>query len=163
MADGAHQGVGAERALDTILGGKPDPQESQEKTMTPDGMQDHLESASIEHCDSYDGTARYCGKLVLNFLVAHPEYQGVSAEAAYISRDEPPNREAGETGFEMYGKWRVKLGPDLFDLVKAESSTEDDDRCLGELTGFMWGWAVNAAKYALGAPPVPNPALLEIG
>lgn len=31
------------------------------------------------------------------------------------------------------------------------------------LTGFMFGWAVNAAKYASGATPSNNPALLTIG
>jgi hypothetical protein len=34
-------------------------------------------------------------------------------------------------------------------------------RLLG-LSGFQWGWAVNAARYVRGLPPVPNPAILEI-
>jgi hypothetical protein len=28
------------------------------------------------------------------------------------------------------------------------------------LTGFQWGWAVNAARYALSELPVANPAIL---
>lgn len=31
------------------------------------------------------------------------------------------------------------------------------------MTGFMWGWAVNAARAILELPPVPNPAILETG
>ena len=31
-----------------------------------------------------------------------------------------------------------------------------------DLTGFMWGWAVNAARAILELPPVPNPAILVI-
>lgn len=31
------------------------------------------------------------------------------------------------------------------------------------LTGFMWGWAVNAARRCLELDSVPNPAILVIG
>ena len=41
--DGAHQGVGAERALETVLGGKPGPQDTEEATMTPEQMQTFME------------------------------------------------------------------------------------------------------------------------
>lgn len=30
------------------------------------------------------------------------------------------------------------------------------------VTGFMVGWGVNAARYALDAPPVANPAIIDI-
>ena len=46
----------------------------------------------------------------------------------------------------------------LYDVMKDEGV---DLATLG-LTGFMWGWAVNAARYALNELPVPNPAILEI-
>ena len=32
-----------------------------------------------------------------------------------------------------------------------------------ELTGFMWGWAYNAAARVLGLNAQPNPAIVEIG
>lgn len=31
-----------------------------------------------------------------------------------------------------------------------------------DLTGFMWGWAANAARYCVELPPAPNPAIMEI-
>lgn len=30
------------------------------------------------------------------------------------------------------------------------------------VTGFMVGWGVNAARYALTAPPIDNPAILDL-
>jgi hypothetical protein len=30
------------------------------------------------------------------------------------------------------------------------------------LTGFQWGWAVNAARRCVELPPIPNPAILVI-
>ena len=32
----------------------------------------------------------------------------------------------------------------------------------GEMTGFMWGWGVNAARRCLDLLPVHNPAILTI-
>lgn len=31
-----------------------------------------------------------------------------------------------------------------------------------DLTGFMFGWAVNAVRYVLGAPPIRNPAIVDL-
>ena len=32
-----------------------------------------------------------------------------------------------------------------------------------DLTGFMWGWAVNAVRYVLGEKPIRNPAIISLG
>lgn len=125
-SDGAHLGVGAERALDTILGGKDQPEESERKT--PEQMAEHLRGATISDCNNYDGAARYCGKLVLEFMEANPTFEG-----------------------------------DLYDGLNKRVTEEDREKCLSELSGFMWGWAENAARYALSKPPVPNPAIMTIG
>lgn len=53
----------------------------------------------------------------------------------------------------------VKVRDGLYDVMKAEGI----DLAELELTGFMWGWAVNAARKVLGDGPVPNPAIVEIG
>lgn len=37
------------------------------------------------------------------------------------------------------------------------------DEWLGGVTGFQFGWAHNAVRYALGAPPVGNPAIMTVG
>jgi len=31
-----------------------------------------------------------------------------------------------------------------------------------DLTGFMYGWAINAIRYVLTEPPVANPAIVQI-
>ncbi|MCU1489708.1 MAG: hypothetical protein JWM85_1113 [Acidimicrobiaceae bacterium] len=31
-----------------------------------------------------------------------------------------------------------------------------------QLTGFMWGWALNAARACCELEPVPNPAIVEV-
>ncbi len=50
----------------------------------------------------------------------------------------------------------------LYDHVKASASAEAK-AAFSEMTGFMWGWAVNAARHILKQKPVPNPAIVEIG
>lgn len=54
-------------------------------------------------------------------------------------------------------------GDDLYAAVKGEATREDLDHVLSELTGFMWGWAVNAARHVLKRSSLPNPAILTIG
>ena len=49
-----------------------------------------------------------------------------------------------------------------------ENSNEFADKVyteydLPDLTGFMFGWAVNAVRYCLHEEPIENPAIVEIG
>lgn len=39
----------------------------------------------------------------------------------------------------------------------------DLNRWLGGATGFQYGWAHNAVRYAFNFPPVGNPAVLTVG
>ena len=88
---------------------------------------------TAERVHSYDGCATRCARLVLEYLESHPEAHAKDANG------------------------------DLYDLVKASVSPEDRKEVMGELTGFMWGWAVNAARHVLKLKPVPNPAIITIG
>jgi hypothetical protein len=60
--DGAKQGVGAERALHTILGGAPEPGDGERETVGQ--MRARILAAPI-NSDSYDGTATACARLIL--------------------------------------------------------------------------------------------------
>lgn len=142
MTDGAHLGIGAGRALDTILGGKPSPKP--DEGMTSEEMRANLEAA--HDASSYEGSANVAAKRILAFLDAHPEFDRVPSEGQYDWTD----REKYE-GFHI-------VYPGMSELMSLAGVTFDD---LG-LSGFQYGWAVNAAKYARNAPPSPNPALLEI-
>lgn len=85
--------------------------------------------------DGYDGCANRAALAVLQL------FETVPASRTW-STDDP--------GDPLYQS--VKDGrPDLYDEVWSQ------------MTGFQWGWAVNAAKYIVGEPPVPNPAILVIG
>lgn len=44
----------------------------------------------------------------------------------------------------------------LYDKMKEKNGEQDYG-----FTGFMVGWANNAARYALNRPPQPNPAFVE--
>lgn len=145
MSDGAHQGVGADRALRTILGGEPAPTEPEKRTA--EQMRAYLEQPDQQPV-GYDEAARRFGRAVLAYLDAHPD-----------DRDVPTNDEYDDDAWRARN-WKGKppvTRKGLYTLVTEAGLFTDDD-----LTGFMVGWGVNAAKYAIGAPPGRNPALLTI-
>lgn len=152
-SDGAHVGVGAERALSTILGGEPEPAETGEKTMSPVEMRKHLEAAQPNF---YDGTAAYAGKLILHFLLDDPTRTSIPTENVY---DMERFRAEGEP-WNRFGEYLSE--PGLYEVMKDAGEPWNEIGRL-DLTGFMWGWAVNAARYCVELPPKPNPALLTIG
>ena len=49
---------------------------------------------------------------------------------------------------------------DVWDTFKDKWPDDADEA--GDMTGFMHGWALNAALHTLKLPPAPNPALLTI-
>ena len=154
MSDGAHHGINAERALGTILGGEPQPEES--KKMSPEQMLDRIREQSFDNLD-YSGAARAYARLILEAYEAHPALQDHPTKTVYLR---------GQDGtLVTNGPGRpVCLQPDLYDVLKSlhAGDTVKLDLMSG-LTGFMVGWAHNAVRYALGLPPVQNPALLTIG
>lgn len=143
--DGAHLGVGAKRALDTILGGEPSP--SPEEGMDPFTMRRWLLDArwplpdDTDDTDAYNECARYAAKLVLEWLLADPKRATSPMETEY-DWDADPDRGAKAVGW--------------YDQMKADGIP------IGELglSGFMWGWAANAARYCVELPPARNPAIL---
>lgn len=158
MTDGAHLGVGAERALGTILGGEPQPAEADQETVIQ--MRDRLLAAP--RCDdpaamaSYDACATSVAGEILRWALANPErYANTPAE------NELDYGPGGEAEF-----WKNFDGGDpppikrlgLYETLKAEGIPLDT---LG-ITGFQWGWAYNAARRCLELPPVPNPAIVSI-
>lgn len=130
MSDGAHLGVTAERALETILGGKPEPDGSEHRS--PDDMRRML-AEKDDDIDGYDLHAQVLAKYLLRLFEARPELLKITSG-------------------------------DLSDVAKRFYDDEQHPfrLALSEATGFSWGWAVNAARYAMHADPVPNPAIMTI-
>lgn len=144
--DGADMGITAGRALKTVLGGEPSP--SPDEGMTPQEMAAYLESVPLTPAD-YDDAGRACGRIVLKYLRAHPEDAMLPAN--------------GEYKFNGYENIPLIVTPGIHDQMKQKApELAKGLRGLG-LTGFLFGWGVNAAMYALDLPSVPNPAIVTIG
>lgn len=151
-ADGAHLGVGAERALDTILGGKPSPAEDEQ--MDAETFRTWIKTAERE--DSYGETARLCARYLLEYLEAHPEHMQLSLDATYDW--DRAETELGRSPDNVEEMQRYQTSVGVFDLAAAENPKL---KKMG-LTGFMVGWAFNAARRCLELPPAPNPAILTV-
>ena len=148
MSDGTQQGIGVNRALETIMGGKEPPQESEEKS--PQFWLERLINKD-DNIDGYDAHAEVMAKYIVQAYKKYPALTGAPNSTVCL---EPINWENP-----------IILMPNLSDCLKKVYSDEKHPfrQALSEATGFTWGWAFNIARYALGLPPQPNPAILTIG
>lgn len=153
-------GVGADRALDTILGGKPSPDESEQQT--PEQVRERITAVLARggSPQGYGDCADMVAGMVLAFYEKRPEARDWPTEpkGEFVGPDGAPfntNVHPWPEGYEFR-----QSGPDLYKEVKAFS-----DGKLGDLgiTGLQWGWAVNAARYASSLNPQPNPAIVTVG
>ena len=148
--DGAHLGYGAEAAMRGVIGGEEPP-----KRMDVTEMREYI-MAAPESAGNYDDCARIAAKVVLGVLDTHPQAVNMPAD----SKHEWPKKPDGSTDWDAEPTI-TELG--LYEFIR--DSVPDAYARLDDLglTGFQWGWAVNAARRCCELPPVPNPAILEIG
>lgn len=149
MTDGAHLGVGARRALGTIVGGEEQPSPEEQETVAQ--MRERILAMTRVQATDYDSTATYAAKLVLTFLLDDPARALIPAENVYETGPD------GRLVFNDKGGLNL-VTPGLYEVMKDHGIPIDD---LG-LSGFMWGWAVNAARRCVELPPVPNPAIVDV-
>jgi len=78
----------------------------------------------------------------------------------------PESYEEGQKGYEEAAQWLARqflilldesFEGDLYDEVKRRQGGRSMD-----FTGFMVGWAENAARYVKGKPEKSNPAIVEL-
>jgi len=155
-SDGASMGVGAKRALGTILGGDGQPVEGERETRAQ--MSARLRSATLTP-DSYDGAATAYARIVLEAYEKYPQLRYLPVEGEYLK---------GADGKMVWFKGResqsVKVALSLHDVLKQIHAGDTvREAVFSGLTGFMVGWGVNAARYCLDLDPQPNPALVMIG
>ena len=153
--DGADLGISAESALKVVLGGE---SQKEQLTRTPAELRTVIEAAS-DRPNGYGDGANSAAKIILGFLERHTECQRMPAD----SKHEWPKKPDGSIDFDAT-PMIVEEG--IYEAIKRlepETYSQHYEYIFGELTGFMWGWAVNAAKYCLNLPPVPNPAIVGIG
>lgn len=151
--DGAHLGYGMEAALKGALGGEEPP-----TRLTVQDLRERIEAAS-DTPDGYDACGNACAKVLLHFMLRHPEAANLPASADY----EWPKSADGETDWTATPTVVQEGVYDYLKRIEPETYHRHREHIFGELTGFMAGWAVNAARRCLELPPVPNPAILEIG
>ena len=152
MSDGANQGVTAERALDTILGGGAPPTE--EDKQTPGEVE-----ARIRACPTPE---EWAGQPPQDY----GEAADYAAHAFLLIADEDPGILTREERYPddeheiLRGRVR-DLDSVLYEAAKALWG-EEPIRDLG-LSGFQAGWAANAVRYVKGQPTGGNPAVVEMG
>ena len=130
--------------------------------MTPDEMRAYIETAP----DPLDGPPIYSREIaaVKDATGMSEAYEVAAAAAAkamlIVCLEDPsllnvPSKEDDPTGIERAfadAHWE-----------KAKERWPGLDDWLGGISGFQFGWANNAVRYALGVEPVGNPAIMSIG
>jgi len=149
MTDGAHLNIGAEKAVETILGGEDEPEH-----LTDEQFEQMIRTAPIKPDLGYDEGSNACARIVLEAYEKYPQLQDLPEEHIYLKFAN------GKTDLDNF----YSINTTLYDVLR---KLYDDDSyeyrwVFSELTGFMWGWAVNAARKVLGLGAVPNPALITI-
>lgn len=139
--------IGAEDAMkQAIGGGVPD----EKDILTREGLRATIMATEV--VVDYNSCANIAAKWIVEFLEEDPTRAEIPVENVYEQR--------GADGFMVQPI--VILAHGLYDAMKDHGYTLDH---LG-LTGFMWSWAVNAARYVaelpVQLPPVPNPAIITV-
>jgi hypothetical protein len=148
MTDGAHLGVSADRALKTILGGAPQP--TDEETMGVIEFRDWITQPDQELLD-YGEAARRVARDILAFWMDDPRRATIPAENVYEHDAD------GKLVFNDAGGLNL-VTPGLYEVMKDHGIDLEPG-----ITGFQWGWAVNAARRCVELPPAPNPAIMSVG
>ncbi len=152
MGDGAHLHVGAEEAMKAVIGG------GEPTQMTDAEFESMIRTATIipegDAGFDYDTCSLACARLVLDAYEKYPILQTVPTEARYLKLAN------GESDWENF----YAIDTTLYDVMRKLYDDDSDEykHVFIGLSGFMWGWAVNAARTVLGLGPVPNPALIEL-
>ena len=162
MSDGAHIGVNARRALDTILGGEPPPSAEEQASAREvearlralplpgegPGPWERVEAGEIEKDEAYALAADLLARAFLELADERPEL--LTTRLHY-----PDDYEI----VDLRGKDRDEVD------AMWQAFTErwpGADEWLGGASGFMVGWAFNAVRFLKHQPPAPNPALIEV-
>lgn len=167
MSDGAHLGVTAGRALETILGGKESPGDDE---LNPSGEVERrvraaprpLEGQPIHERDLGDDAYSLATDAIAHaiLLVLDDDPTLLDRELRYDEAFFEAHPHAGwETKAALLGKPRDPTDA-LWDAVTGRWPEFDD--WVGGATGFQVGFACNAARFARDRGPVSNPAIVEM-
>ena len=147
MSDGANLNMKADESMKAILGSDEEPEQ-----LSDEEFEARIRTAPILDDFDYDNCSTYMARLVLEAYEKYPVMQELPMEARYLTLAD------GSTDFDNF----YAIDTTLYDVMR---KLHDDDsigyeKAFSASTGFMWGWAVNAARHVLDLGPVPNPALV---
>jgi hypothetical protein len=169
MSDGSSLGIGPDRALRTILGGEQSPTEAER--FTPEQVRAMVAAATPE---TYDGATMCMTRAVLRLFAEReetqvwptaPDYAWTLPDGTTVSNEDAHARgyfyEGPATTAADGAEWKAH-GPDLYAAAKAVAVGLERAAFEGA-TGFMWGFAVNQARWLMGQHPGANPAIVTAG
>jgi hypothetical protein len=152
--DGADLGMTAQDGMEAALGSDEPKQER-----SPAEFRAMIEADQDPR--TYSGCANATALALLGLMEARPELATWPAEVEGAFFYKGTNNLIPRGQHIPYNaEYRRVDDRDLYSELKR--TRPDLIRVFEELTGFQWGWAVNAAKTILGQPPVPNPAIVTI-
>ncbi len=154
--DGASLGIMPERALGTIFRG--DDQPTEDEKLSPEEFETKIRVAPIES-RSYDGASLAMARIIVDAVEKYPCLRGVPMESVYL-RD----KDEKMVWFEDRESPSVHIRAGMYDVLKDIFPDEacPERKVMQGLSGFMWGWAYNAAAQVLKLEAQPNPAIMEI-
>jgi len=153
MTDGAHLNMNPDESLKAVLGGEepnhvPDP-------LTDEEFEKMIRTAPMSGDGfDYDTCSEVCARLVLEAYEKYPVLQTLPMESRYLTFAD------GKSDFDNF----YAIDTTIYDVMRKlyDDNSNEYKLIFSSLSGFMWGWAVNAARNILGLGPVPNPALITI-
>lgn len=94
---------------------------------------------------------------------AGPSPEALIAFGEVADDKEFPETYSGQAWRAAYRIWKVcKATPEKLNVGPCDDIPGVDLDDLG-LSGFMYGWALNAVRQMLGKPAGPNPAIITLG
>ena len=148
-----------ERALGTILGGEDPP--SEDEGVSKQALREKIMEASFESEGfSYDDCSLAMARIIVEAIEKYPCLRDVPMEPTYLT-----DTDGKMVWFEDRDSPAVYIRQGMFEVLKFLHPDEEspERKVMDEMTGFMWGWAYNAAASVCLMEPQPNPAIVEIG
>jgi hypothetical protein len=100
----------------------------------------------------------------MNWEKTGPSQQALDAFAKITDEEEFPDSYSGQAWRAAYRIWKVyKDKPTELSNCDPYSTPKGVDLKGLDLTGFMFGWAMNAVRQMLGMKAGPNPAIVTLG
>ena len=146
MVDGAHLGMNAQQALEAVLGGKQST-EAEEAPMDDAAFAAYIRAEPQGEPADYAEAARHAAHYLLRYLEAHPDQQYWPLSNQY----DWDGIRANKVDFsDEAARQPYLLHEGVWDHVETAYPAL---RTVG-LTGFMAGWAFNAARKVRGWSPL---------